>query len=33
MFREAWEEGQRMTVQEAVAYAIEDSETEVLPQN
>jgi non-specific serine/threonine protein kinase len=30
-FREAWEEGQRMTVQEAVAYALEDSDTEVLP--
>ena len=33
MFREAWEEGQRMTVQEAVAYALEDSEVEVLPHN
>jgi predicted ATPase/DNA-binding CsgD family transcriptional regulator len=28
MFKEAWEEGQRMTVQEAVAYALKDADAE-----
>jgi tetratricopeptide (TPR) repeat protein len=31
MFKEAWEEGQRMTVQEAVAYALKDADSEEQP--
>jgi predicted ATPase len=32
MFEEAWEEGQRMTIQEAVAYALQDAEPEAHPE-
>ncbi len=31
-FKEAWEEGQRMTIQEAVTYALQDAETEAHPE-